>query len=61
MFRVVRPDGTVIQHRPEQFMEFALWAAAEVDAEVARRVRRNRLNNVQQLKRAGYSFEEMKP
>lgn len=59
-FRVVRPDGSVIPHRPEINMEFALWAAAEVDEEVARRIRRNRLNNVQQLKRAGYTFEEVR-
>jgi len=56
---VIRPDGTRIDSRPEINMEFSLWSAAEVDAEVARRIRRNRLNNVQQLKRAGYSFEQV--
>lgn len=60
-YRVVRPDGSIILHRPEINMEFALWAAAEVDDEVARRVKRNRLNNVQQLKRARYSFVEAEP
>ena len=59
LYAVIRPDGTRIESRPEINMEFSLWSAAEVDAEVARRIRRNRLNNVQQLKRAGYSFEQV--
>lgn len=39
--------------------EFALWSARDHDERLARIVQRNRTNNVQQARRAGYTFLEV--
>lgn len=58
-FRVVRPDGTVIDCEPGSCREFALWNAREHDERLERIVQRNRTNNVSQAKRAGFDFAEV--
>lgn len=61
MFRVVRPDGTVIECEPGSCREFALWSAREHDERLEKIVQRNRTNNVSMSKRAGYTFIEVEP
>ncbi len=58
-YRVVRPDGTVIDCEPGVNMTDALWNAREFDKRLERLVQRNRTNNVSQAKRAGYDFAEV--
>ena len=58
-FRVIRPDGTVIDCEPGVNMTDALWNAREFDKRLERLVQRNRTNNVSQAKRAGYDFAEV--
>lgn len=58
-YRVVRPDGTVIDCEPGVNMTDALWNAREFDERLERLVQRNRTNNVSGAKKAGYSFAEV--
>lgn len=60
-FRVVKPDGAVINCAPGSCREFALWEAREHDERLARIVQKDRTNNVMQARRAGYGFIEVKP
>ena len=58
-YRVIRPDGTVIDWGPGVNMTDALWNAREHDARLARLVQKDRTNNISGAKKAGYTFQEV--
>lgn len=60
LYRVVRPDGTRIDAEPGINREVALWNARELDARLERLVQKNRTNNVTCVRRAGYTFLEVR-